>query len=211
MQVRSKKYILLISFVIAALIIAFSGCTRVSTGPTQSSSDGTNDQYFTPPSSPNEIQSHLPSDLVLGKLSSTSSNKNNSIYVEQMVYANATTPQGISSGNYLAKFPIGSIPNDMLVTMYVPDTQCAEVVFGPHPTFFNRAINIQMSYAECTDVPANATGMAILYWNSTLGVYENMGGTIDSTNKTVGTTTTHFSQYIWVWIIDSENVRPGKY
>ncbi|MDK9701082.1 MAG: hypothetical protein OEM52_13140 [bacterium] len=193
MQVRSKKYILLISFAISALVLVFSGCVRNAVAPGSAS---TNQVERVPlPADLAEIQRLLPNGAhVLA--SQNPMRVLEDAYTESIVNPSAPVVQGVIVENCGVKFPVGTLPGTLLATVYVDNKPYPAVEYGPHNIGFNGEVTIEISYANHYPLLASTSLLQIFYWNEALRRFEPIRSEIDREHRIVRGYTTHFSYYL---------------
>ena len=73
------------------------------------------------------------------------------------------------------------------------DPQYTERSFGPSGTVFNAPVTLTMPFGGANIDQADIANLAIFLWQD--GQWVNIGGTVDSVNKTVSVKVSHFSTY----------------
>jgi hypothetical protein len=99
---------------------------------------------------------------------------------------------GCSIGN-------GTLPDDTLITVTLPEKGYAIVDFGPHPLYFRTNIWIVLSL-NGTGIGSNdiwrLQRLGVYYWNEEKGIYERYQCYYDWHRNALMCMTNHFSRYI---------------
>ncbi len=69
----------------------------------------------------------------------------------------------------------------------------------PHGTEFNNPVKIEVSYRGADLTGVNESKLRIFYSNPTTGLWEFIGGEVDTENKIVTAYLNHFSRYAVAW------------
>jgi|GEM_PF-1141798 len=87
------------------------------------------------------------------------------------------------------------LPEDMTISLQWASDGYCEGEFGPHGTQFNDPVKVVLSYkgADLSDIDED--DLKISYYNEDTGIWEVMGGTVDTENKEVVVYLEHFSRY----------------
>jgi hypothetical protein len=145
MQVRSKKYILLISFIISALVVIFSGCTNSSTNPTATTDRNSSVERSTLPDDPVAVQ-NLMSAGYRPVVRHNQMSVFGGYYKEQLIHSNISISQTLGDDyRACAVFPVGSLYSDLYASIEVPNSTIPRVIFGPHPTQFKAGVTVRIS------------------------------------------------------------------
>jgi len=94
--------------------------------------------------------------------------------------------------------PPTALAQDVMITMLVPDPNFAVVDFGPHPYSFESDIQVELSYscANLNQIGVEPEQLVIMYWDETVGQYEEIPTFLNRTDLKLYGRTNHFSRYI---------------
>ncbi len=97
-------------------------------------------------------------------------------------------------------FPEDALPEDMLISFsWAPsgtlEGTLSDVEFGPHGTYFNKPVELKLSYKMADLSGVNENSLHIYYYNEDTGLWELIGGTINKKKKYVEAELWHFSRY----------------
>jgi len=94
--------------------------------------------------------------------------------------------------------PSTALHEDVMITMLVPDPNFAVVDYGPHPYSFDSDIQVELSYqcANLIQIGVQPEQLVIMYWNETVGQYEEILTFLNRTDLKLFGRTNHFSRYI---------------
>ncbi len=79
------------------------------------------------------------------------------------------------------------------------DSRLYSLEFLPHGTEFNNPVKIEVSYKGANLRGVDESKLRIFYSNPTTGLWEFIGGEVDTENKIVTAYLNHFSRYAVAW------------
>ncbi len=93
-------------------------------------------------------------------------------------------------------FPPNAVSEDMTISLEFWIDDFFEGLFEPHGTYFNEPVRVELSYknADLSDVE-DENDLQIYYYNESIGLWEHVGGDVDTDNKIVVCYLEHFSRY----------------
>lgn len=87
------------------------------------------------------------------------------------------------------------LPEDLLISIEWGLGNFCEGIFGPHGTWFNQPVRVELSYKNADLTGINEEDLRIYYFNENTNIWEAVGGTVDTNNKIVIAYLEHFSRY----------------
>jgi hypothetical protein len=173
-------------FMVLALALIFVGCstdnsmspTVQNTGLVVQSTNG-----------PDTLLKMAPSSLAKGE---------GATYTSQFVTAAAGGQVAVGNtelGWSKVTFNPGDLPQDLTITMSWGGDEYCEGIFTPHGTVFNDDVKVELSYKTADLTGINEDDLQIYYYNASTQIWEQIGGTVDKTNKVIKATLAHFSRY----------------
>ncbi len=97
-------------------------------------------------------------------------------------------------------FPKNALPADMTILFDWMatgkfDGTLNNVEFGPHGTFFNKPVRVRVSYALADLSGIIEENLRAYYYNQDTGIWEYIGGTVNTRKKIIEFYVNHFSRY----------------
>jgi hypothetical protein len=175
-------------FIIVALAFIFVGCsTDTSVAPIQQTANGLQVQSTDGPVTMLQMN---PDALAKGE----GFNFSTQVDIDadqggQLVVGNPT--RGYSK----LIFPPNALSEDMTISLEFWIDDFFEGLFEPHGTYFNEPVRVELSYKNADLTGVNENGLQIYYYNETIGLWEHIGGEVDTANKIVVCYLEHFSRY----------------
>ncbi|KPL07204.1 hypothetical protein AMJ86_05265, partial [bacterium SM23_57] len=107
-------------------------------------------------------------------------------------------PQNYMDWWHGVTIPPEALREDLRISMLAPVPDYAIVEYGPHPYEFECDVQIELSYqyANLASLEAEPADLVIMYWNGTLGEYEEIPSTLNIQDGKLYGVTNHFSRYI---------------
>jgi hypothetical protein len=92
-------------------------------------------------------------------------------------------------------FQPNDLPQDLLISVSWCDGQFCEGVFDPHGTQFNQPVRVELSYRRAILRGGDENDLRVYYFNEDTGIWEYIGGEVDTENKVIVVYLEHFSRY----------------
>ncbi len=139
-----------------------------------------------------------PSETLKAKAALYKSASGTDVHNEQYVEAATGGEVGVGNGDLgysKVIFNSNALPENATVSVTYRENEFCEGEFAPHGVQFNESVEIELSYlnADLTDVDEST--LQIYYYNESTGLWEYVGGTVDTTRKVVSVDLEHFSRY----------------
>ena len=101
----------------------------------------------------------------------------------------------VNCGRYTVVFPAGALSEDTEITVRAcEEKRLVSCELLPHGITFNVPAQLLI---DLTYTTASPTDDATVYWyNESMGVWQDVGGTLDPTTMILSTDLGHFSQYV---------------
>lgn len=92
-------------------------------------------------------------------------------------------------------FPPNAVSEDMTISLEFWIDDFFEGLFEPHGTNFDEPVRVELSYKNADLTGVDENGLQIYYYNESIGLWEHVGGEVDTANKIVVCYLEHFSRY----------------
>ena len=136
---------------------------------------------------------HPPKDLVF--------------YAEKLIKANTGGEIKVGNkelGESKIKFDKHALPEDLTIAFQWSaygtfEGMLNNLVFGPHGTQFNKPVKVELSYKTADLQSVDEKKLKVFYFNEETGLWELVGGNVDTRGKKVTARLKHFSRYAVAW------------
>lgn len=182
-----KNSVSVIAIALLALIIGLTGCSQDNAvSPTSNSASQAKEAKIVE-SDIGPVQLLRLKGTSLAKTSADqfiSAEKGGTITVGDKI-------QGISK----IVFQPNDLPKDMNIQFDWAMNDYCIGEFGPHGTVFNAPVRVELSYKNAEITNVDEDNLRISYYNPDTGIWEVIGGKVDSLNKVLIVYLKHFSRY----------------
>ncbi|MDZ7361050.1 MAG: hypothetical protein ONB46_10030 [candidate division KSB1 bacterium] len=101
----------------------------------------------------------------------------------------------VSINELSISIPAGAVSSDKNISINCNDNLYVQADFGPDGTQFNLPATITISYANADITGSTQANLSISWFDPAQGQWVDLGGTVDTKNKTVSVQVWHFTEY----------------